>query len=265
MPVIMRLNVLTFFVLFLGINFSLPVWSQPAPYPDNSWDLDTYEYLNIPPIHTKWTTTDLKVFVKYMEMIYQTDKWSLPRKSSPWSGKLFQKMTNNALFAPIHDGNLSIDERIEYINTLLDYGNFITTIYEEANEPHERFGAEVLSCYAFLSQTAVEVRIFMDALQAALPDHIVQQASFQKMFNQSTNQMVAIIELALGKLETEQSRFAAQDVEIFTQAIYMLIEKNWTIIPIDKQKAMIATSKAIIKTSNKDVQKMIKSFMKRLD
>ena len=97
----------TALILLISCLFFIELEAQTVkPYPDNSWDLETYVYLGIPSIDKKWKKKELKQRIKYMQKIYLEDRWSLPRKNSANSGQLFEKMTSLEILTLINNRRL---------------------------------------------------------------------------------------------------------------------------------------------------------------
>ena len=250
--------------LLLLFAFSSKAQTTVSPYPDNSWDLETYEYLGIPAIDKTWEEVDLRVFLKYMEKIYNADKWSLPRKDSPYSGQLFEKMLDIELLTPITDKSLSIENRIKYLNTLLEYSNFIAAIYKENNRTTERFGIEVLASYSFLVYSSHRVRLFLDEMRATLPKNTVVQPEFKKMYNQSTEQVVSLLKLLIISFEKEVNRYDNNVLSDFSLEAVQAMEKCWQLLSKVQQDDLLKELETLKKHPIKQVRKEFTGLIKRL-
>lgn len=257
----MRLTI-AFIVLFIA-TFTNGQTSV-EPYPDNSWDMETYQYLNIPSIDKDWEEADLRTFMKYMEKIYTADKWSIPRKNSPYSGKLFEKMLSQELLSPIADKSLSLEKRIEYLNKVLEYGNFIAALYQETNRPNERFGIEALASYQFLLYSAKAVRLFMDEMKATLPKNAVEQPEFKKMYHQSTEQIVSLVKFLINTFEKDVNRYDNDALSSFSVEAVQAIDECWRLLSdnqkIDLKKELETLKKHPIKQVKDEFKKLLKKL-----
>ncbi|MGB0862500.1 MAG: hypothetical protein ACPGXZ_06250 [Saprospiraceae bacterium] len=252
---------LTTFLLLLS-TFFLHGQTMVTPYPDNSWDAKTYTYLGVPSLEKKWKKSELRQFLKYMEKIYIADKWSLPRKNSPYSGDVFKKMTSFELLKPINDATIQIDERIDYINTQFEYSNFLLAIYQEKDRKTERFGREVLAGYNFLLASTRCVRNFMDELTKTLPPNATAQPEFKKMYNQSTSQVVTLINLHIEIFQKDWGRYDSDVISNFAPTAFEGIDKSWSLLSSTQQKTLISKITILKKHELKPIRKAAKSFLK---
>lgn len=250
----------------LSILFILPnIEAQDVtPYPDNSFDTATYVYLGIPAISKTWTTKELKQYVNYMQKIYNEDKWSLPRKDSPTSGLLFSKMIDDALLAPILDKNTIFSERIDYINSMMEYTNFISSIYHESDRKTERFGREVLTTYAFMMQFTRTVRQFMDELKNTLPKDITAQADFIQMYDGSTQQVFDLLKNALVSLKNDTKRYNNPDLSDFARQTAKATTQSWKLFNNEQQQQILKELKSLRKHEIKAVRKEAKQLIKQV-
>lgn len=258
----MNLRLLTI-LLLLTNSFLLTAQTTVTPYPDNSWDVGNYTYQGIPSVKKTWTKAELKQFVKYMQKIYAADKWSLPRKNSPYSGEVFKKMTSLELLKPINDATIALEKRIDYINAQLEYGNFLVSIYQESNQETERFAAEVLAGYSFLLASSRSVRGFMDELTKTLPPNATAQPEFKKMYNQSTSQVFSLVELHLNTLEEDWKRYGSDCINDFTSNAFEAISQSWSILSETQQKTLLTRMTILKKHELKPIRKAAKDFLKK--
>jgi len=257
----MRILIITLVLL----TCSLEAFAQStAAYPDNSFDTATYVYLGIPSISKTWDEKLLKQFVNYMEQVYKDDKWSLPRKNSSNSGLLFSKMIDKNLLEPILNKSIVFSERIDYINTMMEYSNFIATIYQESNRKTERFGREVLATYVFMMQFTDVVRRFMDELKSTLPKEVSGQADFLKMHDGSTQQVFDLLKNAFLILEKDVERYDNFDLSDFARQTAKATTKSWELLNDKQQKELKVTIKKLRKHENKAVKKEIKKLIKEV-
>lgn len=256
----MRLIICSLLV-FPFLTFTLQA-QDTNPYPDNSFDTATYVYLGIPSVSKTWTTKELKQFVNYMQKIYNEDKWSLPRKDSPSSGILFSKMIDVAHFNPILDKKIAFSERIDYINTMMEYSNFIASIYQEGNRKSERFGREVLTTYDFMMQFTHIVRLFMSELKTVLPKDVTAQADFIKMYNGATQQVFDLIKNAFLILKNDTKRYDNLDLSDFARKTAKTTTKSWTFFNEKQRNQLKAELKLLRKHDIKDIRKTIKQLAK---
>jgi hypothetical protein len=237
---------------------------QVASYPDNSFTVEEYIYLNIPAPDKTWDEADLKKFIKYMEKIQVEDKWSLPRKDSPYSGDLFSKMVDIANLSPIIDKSISIESRLKSIETHTAYSNFLIALYKEDNRKIEGFGREVLAALRYLVYTARNVRLLLDELKSELPENSAQNRDFKNMHNNSTEQLAHLMSIILLTFEKDAKRYDYSDLSNFAEDAYQTILGNWSLITQTEKGKLMAVINRLQTHSNIEVARKMKTLYKEL-
>lgn len=256
--------------LYLVALLCLPIigFSQHTiveAYPDNSFTIEEYEYQNIPSPEKDWGKEELKAFIKFMEKIYTEDKWSLPRKDSPYSGKLFDKMVNKANLKPITDKSIPIEDRINDIDLHLEYSNFIISIYKEDNRTTERFGEETLAAFEYLVYSAQSVRLFFDELKISLPANATQSRDFINIHNSSTQQLADLMNVILLTFEKDTDRYDHEVLASFATNARTIISDNWSIITKEHQKKLMKTLTSLQAHKNDVVAAEMKKLYNELN
>lgn len=238
------------FTFFLFFSFSLFAQTTVTPYPDNSFTTEQYMDLHIPSPQKKWGPEEMKAFIKYMEKIYMEDKWSLPRKDSPYSGVLFQKMVNLDNLYRINDKRIPIDERLALTDAQMEYSSFIIAIYKENNKATERFGSEVLATYAYLVYTSKSIRLFLDELKTVLPEENTQNSKFKTLYTNITEQLGDFMNMVLVTYEKESHRYDTQVLVDFAVTTRQLVTENWALLTPAQQTKLKATVKVLTQHRN---------------
>jgi hypothetical protein len=253
--------ILTISLLFIHI---LPSYAQVLPYPDNSFTIEEYVEQNIPSPNEDWNEAEMKKFIKYMGKIQVEDKWSLPRKDSPYSGELFKKMVNISNLASINDKNISIEDRLNSIETHMAYSNFVIMLYKENHRKTERFGREVLASFKYLVYTARSVRLFFDELKNELPASTTQSSDFKNVHSNATNQLADLMNMILLTFEKDTKRYDYTDLSSFATDSHSTISENWSLISSSQKTKLMTVINKLQQHSNRVVALEMKQLYLKL-
>lgn len=234
------------------------------PYPDNSFTIEEYIYQNIPSPDKTWGEQEMKTFIKYMDKIREQDKWSLPRKNSPYSGDLFKKMVDISNLAPINDKSIPLEDRLNSIDAYMDYSNFIIMLYKEDNRKTERFGREVLASFKYLTYTARSMRLFFDELKEELPVNTVQSRDFKTVYDNSTEQLAELMKMILLTFEKDAKRYDNTDLSDFAKDANHTISENWSLITKTQKNKLITIVDKLQKHNNLVVAKEMTRLHKQI-
>ena len=255
--------ILTTTLLLINILF---IHAQSVlPYPDNSFTIEEYIYQHIPSPEKAWGEQEMKTFIKYMGKIKEQDKWSLPRKNSPHSGDLFKKMVDISNLAPINDKDVPLEDRLNSIETYMNYSNFVIMLYKEDNRKTERFGREVLASFEYLTYTARSMRLFFDELKEELPASTTQSRDFKTVYNNATEQLADLMKMILLTFEKDAKRYDNTDLSDFATNANHTISKNWSLITETQKTKLKAIISKLQNHSNRVVAKEMTQLYKKVD
>jgi len=254
--------ILTTALLFINI---LPFYAQKvSPYPDNSFTIEEYIYLNIPSPDQDWNEAEMKKFIKYMGKIQVEDKWSLPRINSPYSGDLFNKMIDLSNLEPINDKSIPLEERLNSIETHMEYSNFVIMLYKESERKKERFGQEVLASFTYLVYTARSVRLFFDELQNELPASTTESSDFKSIHSNTTAQLAELMNMILLTFEKDVKRYDYTDLSNFAVEANSTIAKNWSLLSSVQKTKLIGNIDKLQQHTNRVVAKEMIELHKKV-
>ena len=251
-------------ITILCFNF-ISIYAQSvSPYPDNSFTIKEYIYLDIPSPKKTWGEAEMKTFIKYMEKVQAEDKWSLPRKDSPYSGELFKKMVDLSNLSSINDKSIPIEDRLNSIETHMAYSNFIIMLYKENNRKTERFGREVLASFTYLVYTARSVRLFFDELKDELPASTTQSNDFQNVHSNATEQLADLIYMVLLTFEKDTKRYDHADLSDFAKDSYYTISENWSLLSSTQQNTLMLSMNKLQQHTNRTVAQEMRQLYAKL-
>lgn len=249
----------------LVINILSVCAQKTSPYPDNSFTIEEYVYLNIPSPNETWGEPEMKKFIKFMEKVHVEDKWSLPRQDSPYSGELFKKMVDLSNLAPINDKTISIEDRLNSIETHMTYSNFIIMLYKENNRKTERFGREVLASFKYLVYTARSVRLFFDELENELPASTTQSRDFKMVHNNATAELADLMNMVLLTFEKDTKRYDYTDLSNFATDSNYTISENWSLLSSTQKTKLMLIINKLQQHSNRVVAQEMKQLYLKLN
>ncbi len=257
-------------IIFIGLfllNQSEELTNDAIPYPDNSLYIEQYQELGIPSPNKVWNAAEYKRAVKVITGFYNVDKWSIPRKNSPYSGALFERMTQLENFKIISESSIPLQERLkEHDELLLSLGQLLN-MYNEPQAVTQRFGIETLSFLVLSAQTTEYSISIVQELQKMMSGKGLKNSDLDLMHHKLISGISLTIEEHLLLIQTDYLQYQSKDMEWFTNEIIrwaMTVKSYLTeeqIHSLNKKLTILITEhpNSKIKNSFKKLQKNLKN------
>lgn len=248
-------------VILIFCNHTVINTDEVLPYPDNSLRVEQYQSLGMPEPEKVWNAAEYKRAVKVIKGYYDVDKWSIPRKGSPYSGALFERMTKTENFEIIADKTQNIQERLREHDDLMRSVGQLMAMYIEQEEQFQRFGAEGLALRMLSARTSIYSISVLKDLQAMMLDRGQRNSDLDLMADKLMNGVGMTIEEYLFIIENEYQQYQAKDLEWFAKEL-----SSWSVEMKDYLTAeKIATlNKKIDFISENHQNKNIKIVFKKM-
>jgi len=209
--------------LLLNIFWSAIVLCQSIePYPDNSPDVAAFQQMGLKSPFETWDHTDYSKAIELLFLIYEEDKFALPRMNSEYSGDLFKRLVSTGNYQFAEDKKQPVAFRLVEFEKYRDIDMKMLTFYIEDVEPTERFGTEVIECLYFMlfnSQTALD-----------LYDELKKEVGEKSMTPKFKKGMVVIRQDLMTKLNlvfqiilNDHERYATEDLLTLANKLYFLL------------------------------------------
>lgn len=216
-----------FFCIFFLFHLSLPVWGQipVTAYPDNSPLTEDFVLMGLTEPNRPWTDADYRKAVDLLDRIYEADKFSLPRKGSAYSGKIYDRMFNPENFNFLISENGNLGNQIIGYERIKGIGYRLLIYYIEDTEPTERFGAEVLDCLLLDGWLTMQGILLYDALAGQLTQEQLAQSNLRRGFQETAKEYKRSLEEIFYVLEGDYMRYDVRVLEEYAQRFGAFVEQ----------------------------------------
>lgn len=250
--------------LLLLLSHTITTAQTVKSYPDNSLTLTNYTDIGIPSPDKIWTVTDYKVALKYLKELHKEDREGLPRKDSPLSGQLFERMVNIDNFQFMLEQDQSFQERFKSLEYIVNVPNELYMLYLEPSDSVQRNGGEVLSIIFFSMENNLLAFEFVDQIVKALP-HLKKNDDFMIMYESIQESIGKSILKNIALIAEDYNTYDHKVLTQFTHKIVAWLPKAKAQINETHKQKILQRTKAIKKTHpNKSVSGLMKHFKKIL-
>lgn len=239
--------------------------NEIAPYPDNSLTTEAYVYIGVPDPSSPWLSKDYKKGFRFLERIFELDKWSLPRKDSPYSGEVFGRMVAKENLDILVDKSIPLPQRLEEIDGLARYTASVRLLYEEPDQPHERFSKEVLAAKGFelyfgknALMLIMELSDLLPESQRTDPDFVKATQGIKDNLSDATRDWIALI-------DTQRNRYNRIDIYSYFEEVSETTLIVWSYLPKADQTDILNRLEKVAKSlTDKELRQEFKLLIKKL-
>lgn len=256
----------TVFLLFFCLTATiLSNENEIQPYPDNSLYPEQYQELGMPKPEVVWNGTAYKSAAKVIKKFYSVDKWSLPRKDSDYSGKLFERMINIENFEVIADKSESLQERLREHDEIINGINQFLNFYYEPNEQEQRFGAEFLAVLATSAKSTEYSINIIKEVQTMMSGRNRRNSDLDLMHDKLIAGVETSMEEYFNIISKNYQQYNQKDIEQFSEEITTWMYNMIHYLSQTQLKNIINQANSISEQHiYNDVQKNFKSILKAL-
>lgn len=207
----------------------------------------------------KWGAKDYKYAIALFDQIYEADKFSLPRRGSTFSGKLFERLINRKNFDFLIDESTNFGVQIIEYEKIKGIGFRLLIYYIEDTEPAERFGAEVIDCMMLDAWLSTQGIVMYEKLAKQLSPQQAGSPNFRRGFEQSAREFKRAMEEIFYILEGDSARYErdllVEFAAVFGNFMQQLPDRKGT-------EGFHYRYEQLTKNfHDKDIRKILKSFL----
>ncbi len=252
-------------LIFLSPFFVQGQWSH-HPYPDNSLPDSNFVAMGLPALDSQWNAEDYFTGLKLLEEILRQDKFSLPRKNSPNSSGVFNKISDPRNLTYLISSDIDPKKRIYESDKFQMVVSRLLALYVETDTNKERFSSEVLSLIEFW---LVYLKIRLDLAIEEKNNSTVQGEQSLLLQNgvDFNRNYFSQIHIRITTLITQgNQRHDQKSLYTFSGNFFRYLENNWNSInPESQEKIIFVLKKALVTEQDKRLKKDFNIILKKLN
>lgn len=229
---------------------------QVPPYPDNSPKNSAWVKMGLTVPTIKWAGPDYKKAIDLLDLVYEADKFSLPRKYSDYSGAIYDRMLSRKNFDYLYDEDQNFGNVIVEYEKIKGIAYRLLIYYIEDTEPTERFGVEVLDCLLLDAWLNTNGIILYDKIANQLTPTQLTSPNFRRGYEEVKREFERSMDAIFEVLEKDFMRYDTDLLKkytvTFTELLKELSQKKKGNLYLNRCKTL---SKRI---KNKEISKILK-------
>jgi hypothetical protein len=220
---------------------------------DQSFALPEYRKLGMPDAMNLWDKGNYTDACAALNNIKAIRPYSLPRKDSRKSGKLFKRMVSTDNLAFLYDETLSLKERAYRIQQYVDFQGCFLTAYTDINSQTQYYHRELIDLYIFgltIAQDMLDLgQLINESEYSSDSELIYAYPSIRELY----------LTMVLTILENQRKShfFRKNDLEALSEFLSgsVTINREW-MSDSDTEKIRHSLQKVITATSSEKIRKM---------